>query len=95
LHSMLPAIDMSEPMQEAIPAFVVGSDFAQVWSCCTTRSMTSAALTDAFLSFSGTPLFVLVNMSTSCFRRYKGAMRESGRFRRSTNLPSLERRGPQ
>jgi len=37
--------------------------------------MTSAALTDAFLSFSGTPLFVLVNMSTSCFRRYKDAMR--------------------
>src|SRR5262245_57912265 len=29
LHSMLPTIDMSEPMQEAIPAFVVGSDFAQ------------------------------------------------------------------
>jgi hypothetical protein len=92
---MLPTIDMSEPMQEAIPAFVVGSDFAQVWSCCTTLPMTSAALTDAFLSFSGTPLFVLVNMSTSCFRRYKGAMRESGRFRRSTNLPSLQRRGPQ
>jgi hypothetical protein len=92
---MLPTIDMSEPMQEAVPAFVVGSDLAQVWSCGTTLPMTSAALTDAFLSFSGTPLFVLVNMSTSCFRRYKGAMRESGRFRRSTNLPSLERRGPQ
>jgi hypothetical protein len=82
-------------MQEAIPAFVVGSDFAQVWSCCTTLSMTSAALTDAFLSFSGTPLFVLVNMSTSCFR-YEGAMRESGRvFDAAPTLPSLERRGPQ
>jgi hypothetical protein len=92
---MLPTIDMSEPIQEAVPVVVVGSDLAQLWSCCTTLPMTSAALTDAFLSFSGTPLFVLVNMSTSCFRRYKGAMRESGRFRRSTNLPSLQRRGPQ
>jgi hypothetical protein len=61
---MLPTIDMSEPMQEAIPSFVVGSDFAHVWSCCITLPMTSAALTGAFLSASGTPLFVLVNMST-------------------------------
>jgi len=67
---------MSEPMQEAIPAFVVGSDLAH-WSCCTTLPTTSTALTDAFLSFSGAPFFVLVNMSTSCFRRYEGAMRES------------------
>jgi hypothetical protein len=67
---------MSEPMQEAIPAFVVGSDLAH-WSCCTTLPMTSAALTDAFLSFSGAPFFVLVNMSTSCFRRYEGTMRDS------------------
>jgi hypothetical protein len=73
---MLPTIDMSEPMQEAIPAFVVGSDLAH-WSCCTTLPMTSAALTDAFLSFSGAPFFVLVNMSTSCFRRHEGTMRES------------------
>jgi hypothetical protein len=73
---MLPTIDMSEPMQEAIPAFV-GSDFAQVWSCCTTLPMTSAALTDALLSFSGAPFFVLVNMSTSYFRRYEGTMRDS------------------
>jgi hypothetical protein len=55
--------------------------------------MTSAA---PFLSFSGTPLFVLVNMSTSCFRRDEGAMRESGRvFDAAPTLPSLERRGPQ
>jgi hypothetical protein len=74
---MLPTIDMSEPMQEAIPAFVVGSNFAQVWSCCTTLPMTSAALTDAFLSFSGVPLFVLVNMSTSYFRQDEGSLRES------------------
>jgi hypothetical protein len=67
---------MSEPMQEAIPAFVVGSDLAH-WSCCTTLPTTSTAFTDALLSFSGAPFFVLVNMSTSCFRRYEGAMRES------------------
>jgi hypothetical protein len=60
---------MSEPMQEAVPALVVGSDPAQAWSCGTTLPMTSAALTDAFLSLSGAPLFVLINMSTSCFRR--------------------------
>jgi hypothetical protein len=69
LQSILPTIDMSEPMQEAVPAFVVGSDLARVWSCGTTLPMTSAALTGPFLSFSGTPLFVLINMSTSCFRR--------------------------
>src|SRR5215468_4634982 len=56
--------------------------------CCTILPMTSAALTDAFLSFSGTPLFVLVNMSTSCFRRDEGAMRESGRvFDAAPTLP--------
>jgi hypothetical protein len=83
-------------MQEAVPAFVVGSDLAQLWSCGTTLPTTSAALTDAFLSFSGAPLFVLINMSTSCFRRYEGAMREPGRFLDAApTLPSLERRGPQ
>jgi len=47
------------------------------WSCCTALPRTSAAPTDAFLSFSGAPFFVPVNMSTSCFRRYEGAMRKS------------------
>src|SRR5262245_901333 len=61
LHSILPTIDMSEPMQEAIPAFVVGSDLAH-WSCGTTLPMISAAPKDAFLSFSGAPLFVLINI---------------------------------
>jgi hypothetical protein len=75
---------MSEPMQEAVPAFVVGSDLAQAWSCGVTLPMTSAALTDAFLSFSGTPLLVLVNMSTSCFRRY-GCDARIGSIQRSTN----------
>jgi hypothetical protein len=65
---MLPTIDMSEPMQEAIPAFVVGSDLAQAWSCgCTTLPMTSGAFAAAFLSFSVALLFMLFNMSTSFF----------------------------
>jgi hypothetical protein len=70
---MLPTIDMPEPMQEPIPAFVVGSGVA----CSTTErcgcaislddslSMTSAAFAAAFLSFSGALL--LNNMSTSVF----------------------------
>src|SRR5215467_10085209 len=32
LHSILPTIDMSEPMQEAVPALVV-DDLAALWSC--------------------------------------------------------------
>src|SRR5262249_47766351 len=75
LHSMLPTIDMSEPMQEAVPVFVVGSELAQVWSCCTTLPTTSAALIDPFLSYPGTPLFVLINMSTSSDIRVRCANR--------------------
>jgi hypothetical protein len=56
--------------------------------------VTSAAPTDALLSFSGAPLFVLINMSTS--REYEGSMRESGRLSGAApTLPCLERRGPQ
>src|SRR5215467_9942173 len=59
LHSILPTIDMSEPMQEAVPAFV-GSELAQAWSCgCTVVPMTSTAFAAAFLFFSGAPLFML------------------------------------
>src|SRR6266478_7938908 len=48
VHSMLPTIDMPEPMQEPVPAFVVGSGLAPACStteccCCTVLSMTSAA----------------------------------------------------
>jgi hypothetical protein len=91
---MLPTIDMSEPMQEAVPAFVVDSDLAHAWSCgCTILPMTSGAFAAALLSFSGALLFI--NISTSFFRGYQGAMRESGRFFDATlTLPSLERRGP-
>jgi hypothetical protein len=60
LQSIVPTIDMSEPMQEAAPAFVVGSDLAQAWSCgCTIFSMISAAFDAAFLSFSGVLLHLL------------------------------------
>jgi hypothetical protein len=84
-------------MQEAVPAFVVGPGLAQAWSCgCTVLPITSAAFAAAFLSFSGTPLFMLVNMSTSYFRRYQGAMHEAGRFfDPAPTLPCLERRDPQ
>ena len=86
LHSMLPTIDMSEPMQEAIPAFVVGSDLAQAWSCgCTTLPMTSGAFAAAFLSFSVALLFMLFNMSTSFFRSMRFDARIGPTLRRSTN----------
>jgi hypothetical protein len=75
---------MSEPMQEAIPAFVVGSDLAH-WSCGTTLPMTSAALPDAFLSFSGAPFFVLVNMSTSFSAGLRARWVNQPIHRRGTN----------
>jgi hypothetical protein len=61
---MLPTIDMSEPIQEAVPGFVIGSDLAKAWSSgCTALPMTSATP----LSFSGALLFMVFNMSTSVF----------------------------
>jgi hypothetical protein len=68
-------MDMPEPMQEPVPAFVVGCGLDV--ACSTTErcgctislddslSMTSAAFAAAFLSFSGALL--LNNMSTSVF----------------------------
>src|SRR6266446_977215 len=72
LHSMLPTIDIPEPMQEPVPAFVVGSRLGGGCStteccCCTVLPTTSAAFAAAFLSFSGA---LLLNMSTSVFRRH-------------------------
>src|SRR5260370_6020595 len=96
LHSILPTIDMSEPMQEAVPAFVVGSDLAQAWSCgCTILPMISGAFATAFLSFSVALFFMLFNMSTSYFRQYEGAMRESVRLLlRPPQLSLHEHAGP-
>jgi hypothetical protein len=66
LHSILPTIAMSEPMQEAVPGFVVGPGLAPAWSCgCTVLPMTSAAFAAAVLSFSGALLLMLLNISTS------------------------------
>jgi hypothetical protein len=78
---MLPTIDMPEPMQEPVPAFVVGSGLAAACSTtegcgCTILPITSAAFAAAFLSFSGALLLKLLNMSTSFFRRHDGAMRD-------------------
>jgi hypothetical protein len=90
---MLPTIDMSEPMQEAIPAFVVGSDLAQAWSGgCTTLPMTSGAFAAAFLS---ALLFMLFNMSTSFFPQYEVRCANRADFDAAPTQPCLERRGPQ
>ena len=88
LHSMLPTIDMPEPMQEPVPAFVVGSGLAPACStteccCCTVLSMTSAAFAAA-LSFSGALLLKLLNMSTSRFRRHALRERAKAVFLRSS-----------
>src|SRR5262249_36414856 len=94
LHSILPTIDMSEPMQEAVPAFVVGSDLAQAWSCgCTILPITSGAFAATLLSFSGAPLFMLLNMSTSFFAGMRVRCAKSGRFFDATpTLPCLNAR---
>src|SRR5436190_16668368 len=71
VHSILPTIDMPEPMQESVPAFGIGG-LATTGStteccCCTIPPMTSVAFAAVFLSFSGALLLNLRNMSTSVF----------------------------
>src|SRR5262245_8523186 len=70
LHSTLPTIDISEPMQEAAPGFVVALSCG--W---TALNMTSSAL----FSFSGALLLKLLNMSTSPF---SGTPRHRAPYRR-------------
>src|SRR6516162_608978 len=58
LHSMLPTIDIPEPMQERVAAFVVGSRLSEGCSttdccCCAVLPTTSAASAATSLSFSG------------------------------------------
>jgi hypothetical protein len=73
---------MSEPMQEAVPALVVGSVPAQAWSCgCTVVPMTSPAFAAAFLFFSGAPLFMLFNISISFISPVQKGLRLSYRDR--------------
>src|SRR5947209_3686165 len=71
LHSMLPTIDIPEPMQERVATFVVGSRLGGGCStteccCCTVLPTTSAAFAAASLSFCGA---LVLNMSTSVFCR--------------------------
>src|SRR5215831_3229363 len=76
LHSMLPTIDISEPMQERVAAFAIGSRLGGGCSttdccCCTVLPTTSAAFAAASLSFSGSfSSALLLNMPTSVFRRH-------------------------
>src|SRR6266478_1031214 len=72
LHSMLPTIDIPEPMQELGPAFGVGCRLGRGSStteccCCTALSTASTACAAVSLSFSGA---LLLNMSTSVLRRH-------------------------
>src|SRR5712691_7408983 len=72
LHSMLPTIDIPEPMQERVAAFVVGSRLGGGCSttdccCCTVLPTTSAAFAATSLSFSGA---LLLNIPTSVCRRH-------------------------
>src|SRR5260221_1835706 len=72
LHSMLPTIDIPEPMQECVAAFVVGSRLGGGCSttdccCCTVLPTTSAAFAATSLSFSGA---LLLNIPTSVCRRH-------------------------
>src|SRR6516165_4142435 len=72
LHSMLPTIDIPEPMQERVAAFAVGSRLGGGCSttdccCCTVLPTTSAASTATSLSFSGA---LLLNIPTSVCRRH-------------------------
>src|SRR5256884_8822809 len=72
LHSMLPTIDIPEPMQERVAAFVVGSRVGGGCStteccCCTVLPTTSAAFAAPSLSFSGA---LLLNIPTSVCRRH-------------------------
>src|SRR6266568_877696 len=72
LHSMLPTIDIPEPMQERVAAFVVGSRVGGGCStteccCCTVLPTTSAAFAATSLSFSGA---LLLNIPTSVCRRH-------------------------
>src|SRR5262249_14664528 len=65
LHSMLPTIDIPEPMQERVAAFVVGSRFGEgcsttAFCSCTALATTSATFAATSFSFSGA---LLLNIS--------------------------------
>src|SRR5215216_3730747 len=67
LHSTLPTIDMSGPMQETVPAVVADSGLAlssAATECCDCVNVSSAAFASAFLFLPGA---LLLNMSTPFF----------------------------
>src|SRR5215211_2372098 len=67
LHSTLPTIDMSGPMQETVPAVVADSGLAlpsAAAECCDCVNVSSAAFASAFLFLPGA---LLLNMSTPFF----------------------------
>jgi hypothetical protein len=66
---MLPTIDIPEPMQELVAAFVVGSRLGEGCStteccCCTVLATTSVTFAAVSFSFSSV---LLLNISTSHF----------------------------
>src|SRR6516162_7594122 len=72
LHSMLPTIDILEPMQERVAAFAVGSRLGGGCSttdccCCTVLPTTSAAFAATSLSLSGA---LLLNIPTPVCSRH-------------------------
>src|SRR2546429_1522531 len=72
LHSMLPTIDIPEPMQERVAAFVVGSRLGGGCSttdccCCTVLPTTSAAFAATSLSLSRA---LLLNIPPPVCRRH-------------------------
>src|SRR5262245_35816261 len=100
LHSMLPTIDMSEPIQERVAAFAVGSRLGGGCSttdccCCTVLPTTSAAFVATSLSFSGSfSSALLLNMPTSVFRQHSPRPKLSSRDRaRADAEPFTPRRG--
>src|SRR5215216_4221326 len=67
LHSTLPTIDMSGPMQDTVPAVVADSGLAlpsAATECCDCVNVSSAAFASAFLFLPGA---LLLNMSTPFF----------------------------
>src|SRR5262249_45701925 len=72
LHSMLPTIDIPEPMQERVAAFVVGSRLGEgcsttAFCSCTALATTSATFAATSFSFS---VALLLNISHLRFLHY-------------------------
>src|SRR5215467_8928760 len=87
LHSMLPTIDIPEPMQERVATFVVGSCLGGGCSttkccCCTVLPTTSAAFAAASLSFSGALLLNITHLRVPPPGTHRAAKAVFSRFER-------------